>query len=49
MRQDVWPFRNQNLALSEPKFGPFGTVWIVSSLRISMLGMIYGPVTLLRR
>jgi len=21
----LWPFRNQSLALSEPKFGPFGT------------------------
>jgi hypothetical protein len=44
-KQEVWPFRNQNLALSEPKFGPFGTLWIVSFHGISELRDIFGPVT----
>jgi len=32
-RQVLWPFRNQSLALSEPKFGPFGTVTMVLSMK----------------
>ena len=45
MRQDVWPFRNQSLALSEPKFGPFGTLWIFFSFMNKSLLIILRPVT----
>ena len=36
-KQAVWPFRNQSLALSEPKFGPFGTrrqLYLIGSKRL---------------
>ena len=33
------------LALSEPKFGPFGTMWIIFSFIVWCLWVILRPVT----